>query len=158
MSACMSRNPEWLRKLAEAYFDPSVNRDLPLDDDDADEPDYNRADAVVLQVLELLWDDPEDCWRFIQIACELPLTVEQLGLLGAGVFEDLMDEVGELFIDRVERAVEGNAALQTVVDAAWTMRVTPHVATRLHALQSDAAATDNAARRSRWLAQQTGKS
>ena len=147
----MSRTAEWLRKLAEAYFDPSLNQDLALDDDDPSELDYNRADAVVSQVLGLLLDDPEDCWRFIQVACELPLAVEQLGLVGAGVFEDLMDEAGELFIDRVEQAIEGNAALQTVVDGAWTMSMTPQVATRLQALQSDAVATDNEARRRWWL-------
>jgi hypothetical protein len=154
----MSRDDAWLRRLAEVYFDESLPVDIPLDDDDPRYPDDDRRGSVLGQVLTLPDEEPEDCWRFIQIACEMPLSKDQLGLLGAGVFEDLMDAHGKNFLDRVEHAIEGNAALQAVVDGAWTMSVTPEVATRLHALQSDAVAADNEARRRLWLAQQTGQS
>ena len=153
----MARDPIWLRKLAEAYFDASKHADLPLDDDDPRDQNCNRADAVVSQVLGLLPDEPEDCWRFIQIACELKPSVEQLGLLGAGIFEDLMDEFGEQFIDRIEVLAAVNPALQTVVDGAWTMSMPLQIAERIEAIQTGPVAADNRVRRDWWLAQKDRK-
>ena len=132
----MSRTPDWLRKLAEAYFDPSLHRDLPLDDDDPSEASYDRERAVVSQVLGLPHDEPEDCWRLIQFASELPLTEDQLGLLGAGILEDLMDYHGSDFLDRVELAAKESPAMQTVVDAVWTMSMDPYVARAFKSIQS----------------------
>src|SRR5688572_21241220 len=103
---CMTRDETWLRKLAEAYFDPSLHPELPLDDDDPRGADYDRNNAVVSQVLGLE-EEPEDCWRFIQICCDLPLMADQLGLVGAGIFETLMDENGGQFIDRVGSCRKG---------------------------------------------------
>ena len=154
----MSRDDAWLRRLAEVYFDETLPVNISLDDDDPRHPDDDPRSTVLAQVYGLPDEEPEDCWRFIQISCEMPLSKDQLGLLGAGVFEDLMDAHGGDFLDRLEHVIEGNAALQTVVDGCWTMSVTPEVATRLQALQSDAVAHDNEARRRWWLAQQTSQS
>lgn len=131
----MARDAIWLRKLAEAYFDPSVHQDLPLDDDDPLEAGYDRAQAVISQVLGLD-EEPEDCWRFIQIASQLPLTDDQLGLLGAGLMENLMDAHGSEFLDRVEVAAKLSPAMQTVVDAVWTMSMDPYVARAFKTIQS----------------------
>jgi hypothetical protein len=152
----MTRAAAWLRKLVEAYFDPSLHTDLCLDDDDPTDPDYVRADALISQVFTLPYDAPEDCWLFLQIACDLSLADDQLGLLGAGVFEDLMDEHGHAFIERVESAVIANAAMRDVVDGAWTMSMEPLVAQRVEAIQSRQKARDNQLRRQRWEAQQGG--
>ena len=132
----MTREQDWLRKLVEAYFNPSLHQDLPLDDDDPEDPGYDRERAVISQVLALPHDEPEDCWRFIEMACELPLTPDQLGLLGAGIFEDLMDYHGPDFLDRVEAAAKASAPMQTVVDAAWTMSMDPCVARAFKTIQS----------------------
>lgn len=145
----MTRDAEWLRKLAEAYFDPSVHTDLALDDDDPSEPGYDRSEAVVSQVVGLP-DEPEDCWLFIQTACRLPLSDEQLGLLGAGVFEDLMDAYGVDFIERVEQAAAESPNVRAVVSGAWTMSMEQEVATRIEAMQSGRVAQDNAQRRKWW--------
>ena len=152
----MTRDAAWLRKLAEAYFDPSLHTDLCLDDDNPTEPDYIRADAVISQVLALPYHAPEDCWRFLQIACELPLADDQLGLLGAGIFEDLMDEYGNAFIGRVEGAAMHDPALRGVVNGAWTMSMDSVVAQRVEAIQSPQKAVDNQLRRQWWNAQQGG--
>lgn len=146
----MERDPTWLRKLAEAYFDHSVHQDLPLDDDAPLFPEDDRAGSVISQVLGLLPDEPDACWQFIQIASELPLTAEQLGLLGAGVFEDLMDEEGGRFIERVEQAVIRSAAMQEIVNGAWTMSMNPVVARHIEALQSPPLGAKNAAMREDW--------
>lgn len=152
----MIRDAAWLRKLAEAYFDPSLHADLCLDNDDPTEPDYVRADAVISQVLALPHHSPEDCWRFLQIACDLPLADDQLGLLGAGIFEDLMDEHGDAFIERVEGAAIDDPAMQCVIDGAWTMSMGSMVAQRVEAIQSPQKAGDNQLRRQLWNAQQGG--
>jgi hypothetical protein len=91
---------------------------------------------VLSQIFQLPVEEPEDCWRFIQIACELPLSDDQLGLLGAGVLEDLMDAHGQDFLDRVEAAAKESVHMQTVVDAVWTMNMDPYVARSFKTIQS----------------------
>jgi hypothetical protein len=132
----MTRDDAWLRRLAEAYFDETLPVDIPLDDDDPKYPDEDRRGSVLGQVYMLPTDEPEDCWRFIQIACELRLSEDKLGLLGAGVMEDLMDSHGADFLDRVEAAAKESAAMQTVVDAVWTMSMDPYVPRSFKTLQS----------------------
>jgi hypothetical protein len=132
----MSKDDAWLRRLAEVYFDETLPVDIALDGDDPRYPDEDRRGSVLNQVYQLPDDEPEDCWRFIQIACELPLSEDQLGLLGAGVFEDLMDAHGADFLDRVKAAAKESSAMQTVVDAAWTMSMDPYVARAFKAMQS----------------------
>ena len=110
--------------------------DIPLDEDDPRYPEDDRRGAVLGQVFRLPADEPEDCWRFVEIACGLPLSPDQLGLLGAGVLEDLMDAHGAAFLDRVEAAAKTSAAMQTVVDAVWTMSMDPYVARAFKTIQS----------------------
>jgi hypothetical protein len=132
----MSRDDTWLRRLAEIYFDEGLPVDIPLDDDDPRYSDNDRRGGVLIQLFRLPKDEPEACWRFIQIACELPLSEDQLGLLGAGVLEDLMDAHGSDFLDRVQAAAKESAAMQTVVDAVWTMSMDAYVAHAFKAIQS----------------------
>ena len=132
----MSRDDAWLRRLAEVYFDETLPVDIALDDDDPSYPNDDRRGSVFAQVYRLPNDEPEDCWRFVQIACELPLSEDRLGLLGAGVLEDLMDSHGADFLDRVEAAAKESAAMQTVVDAVWTMSMEPYVARAFKTVQS----------------------
>jgi hypothetical protein len=119
----MGRQEEWLKELAACYFDPARGACLPLDDDDPAVPELSteeRRDAVISQVLKLAYPEPEACWRFIQLACQVPLSDQQLGLLGAGVFEDLMDHHGLIFIDRVEEAARADPRMRALVAAVWT--------------------------------------
>jgi len=132
----MSRDDGWLRRLAEVYFDETLPVDIALDDDDPRYPDEDRRGSVLGQVYMLPVDEPEDCWRFVQIACELPLSNDQLGLLGAGVLEDLMDSHGADFLDRVQSASKESAAMRRVVDAVWTMSMDPYVARAFKTIQS----------------------
>jgi hypothetical protein len=50
--------------------------------------------------------------------------------------EDLMDSHGADFLDRVEAAAKESAAMQTVVDAVWTMSMDPYVPRSFKTLQS----------------------
>ena len=115
----MARDVVWLQKLAAAYHDPLREPDLPLAND-ATTPDFDRRSAIVAQVHNLAENEPEDCWLVIQMACELPLSDEQIGLLGAYAFEQLMHEHGLGLINRVEAAAHENPTLRKVVDSVWT--------------------------------------
>ena len=132
----MSREDTWLRRLAEIYFDEALPVDITLDDDDPGHLDEDRRGDVLLQVFRLPKYEPEECWRLIQIACRLPLSEDQLGMLGAGILEDLMDAHGSDFLDRIEAAAKESAAMQTVVDAVWTMGMDAYVARAFKTMQS----------------------
>ena len=132
----MTREHAWLRRLAEVYFDETLPVDITLDHDDPRYVDDDRRGSVLRQVFMLPDDEPEDCWRFIQIACELPLSNDQLGLLGAGVLEDLMSSHGADFLDRVEAAAKDSVTMQRVVDAVWPMSMDPYVARAFKTIQS----------------------
>ena len=136
---CVSRDQAWLVQLARCYFDPELDADLLLDNDDPNHPEQSKADrhdSVVCQVLDLAHKEPEDCWRFIQIACEMSLSRDQLELLGAGIFEDLMDEYGLQFIDRVEDAARIDRNVRTVVDAVWVMDMDQSVVRGIKAIKA----------------------
>ena len=57
-------------------------------------------------------------------------------MLGAGILEDLMDAHGSDFLDRIEAAAKESAAMQTVVDAVWTMGMDAYVARAFKTMQS----------------------
>lgn len=135
----MGREQEWLSELAACYFDPLREARLVLDNDDPAFPDLSveeRREAVISQVLQLAEPEPEACWRFIEIACRMPLSDEQLGLLGAGLFEDLMDHHGLNFIDRVEIAARDDPRMRVVVDAVWTTDMDQSVVRGIKAIKA----------------------
>lgn len=132
----MSKDDAWLRRLAEVYFDEALPVDIPLDDYDPRYLDDERRGDVLNQVFRLPKDEPEECWRFNLIACALPLSEDQLGLLGAGILEDLMDAHGSDFLDWVEAAAKVSPAMQTAVDAVWTMSMDAYVARTFKSIQS----------------------
>ena len=129
----MMRDQDWLRRLVEAYFDPHRHTDLLLDDP---EIDSDRESSILCQVLDMPSKNPEECWHFLQIACGMPITDDQLGLLGAGIFEDLMDDHGATYIDRVEAASIEGRSMRVLVKAAWTMSMGPEIARRIETLQA----------------------
>jgi hypothetical protein len=118
----MIRDIGWLRKLAECYFAPARWADVMLDNDPGptDLTIEDRHGSVLTQIWSLEQHEPEECWRFIEVCCQMPLTEEQLGLLGAGLFEDLMDDHGPRFIDRVKQEARIDPSMRALVDAVWT--------------------------------------
>ena len=127
------RNDEWLRDLAEIYFEIDPHPEIVLDQDD---PGGDRHTDAICAVFDLR-ENPETAWRFIQICCDsLDLDDDQLGLLGAGLFEDLMDDAGRSFIDRVESSYAESATFRKVVNAVWTMSMSGDVADRIDRLKS----------------------
>ena len=131
----MSRDPAWLGALAHAYLNEDLNVDIPLDDDDPRFIDENRYGSVISQIFKLAYDEPEECWSFIKIVCAMPLSEGDIGLLGAGTFEDLMDYHGDAFIERVEAEAKTSDQFRKVVRAAWTESMNEDVARRIEALQ-----------------------
>jgi hypothetical protein len=61
-----------------------------------------------LEAFDRVWEmsrtKPELCWRLLEVARRGDYSNEQLAVISAGPFEDLMGHHGELFIDRVELA------------------------------------------------------
>ena len=124
---------EWLWTLAEMYFEIEPHPEIVLDPDD---PEGDRHTDAICAVFDLR-KNPESAWRFIEVCCEkLQLTDDQLGLLGAGLFEDLMDDAGKSFIDRVEAGYGGSESFRKVVNAVWTMSMSGDVADRIDCLKA----------------------
>jgi hypothetical protein len=122
---------EWLQTLAEIYFEIDLHPEIVLDPDDPDGDQHTDAICAVLDLVE----EPEAAWRFIEICCDqLSLDDDQLGLLGAGLFEDLMDDAGTRFIDRVEARYAMSDCIRKVVNAVWTMSMSKDVGERIDRL------------------------
>jgi len=137
LSCGMERDVIWLSNLVEAYSDASLHANLLLNKDlRYTEGVEERHGAVISQVYRLMAEEPDDAWKFIELACDMPLSRENFELLGAGLFEDLMDEHGLQFIDRVEAAVLENANMRTVVDAVWTTNMNQSVIRGLKAIKA----------------------
>ena len=133
----MARDVIWLRNLVEAYFDASLHTSLPLDEDlRSTEGVEQRHGAVNSQVYRLVEEEPNDAWKFIELACDMPLSRENFELLGAGLFENLMHEHGLQFIDRVEIAVLENSNMRTIVDTVWTTKMDQSVIRGLKAIKA----------------------
>jgi hypothetical protein len=64
---------------------------------------------------------------------------DQLGLLGAGLFEDLMDDAGATFIDRVEASYVASDCMRKVLNAIWTLSMAKDVAERIERLIAQSA-------------------
>jgi hypothetical protein len=122
---------DWLHTLAEIYFEIDLHPEIELDPDDPEGDQHTDAICAVYDLVE----QPEAAWRFIEICCDkLSLDDDQLGLLGAGLFEDLMDEAGARFIDRVEASYATSDCIRKVVNAVWTMSMPKDVAERIDRL------------------------
>ncbi len=63
--------------------------------------------------------DPDQCWRFLEIARRSNLSGAQLAFLSAGPFEDMMKRHGDEFIVRVEVEAHSDPNMRTLVATVW---------------------------------------
>ena len=63
--------------------------------------------------------DPDQCWRFLEIAVRADLSDPQPAYLSAGPFEDLLKQHGGDFISRVEVAARDDSKMQALVATVW---------------------------------------
>lgn len=98
---------------------------------------YLEQEAVAFDtVAAMSAHDPEQCWRFLEIARRSDLSVEQLAFLSAGPFEDMMKRHGAEFIARVEAASRADPHMRTLVATVWRAGMSDALWNRVVALRS----------------------
>lgn len=63
--------------------------------------------------------DAEDCWKAILEVLALNPPENVLGVLAAGPLEDLIDECGEQFIERIEREAREHRVFRDLLRGVW---------------------------------------
>lgn len=83
------------------------------------------------QIDELREEDPEACWRIIQVILHLDSSDEILSNLAAGPVEDLLGSHGEKFIERIETAASEDASFRKLLAAVWENNIPQEIWTRV---------------------------
>ena len=63
--------------------------------------------------------DPEDAWRVILAVLSLKPNANIIGILAAGPLEDLIEDQGAKFIDRIEDEARRNPAFRHLLGGVW---------------------------------------
>ncbi len=74
-----------------------------------------HADGAFEAVSAMSAYDPDQCWRFLEIARRADLSDPQLAFLSAGPFEDMLKRHGRDFIARVEEAAHADPKMRVLV-------------------------------------------
>lgn len=77
----------------------------------------------------------EDCWRLVLEVLRLTCDPEVLGVLAAGVLEDIIEEAGPAFVRRIEWQAWTDPAFRRLLAAAWPCG-SPDVWARIEAARS----------------------
>jgi Family of unknown function (DUF6869) len=85
---------------------------------------------------ELGKDDPEGALALVKEVVRIEEHPRMLGLLAAGLTEDLLVAHGPAVIDAVEAEARGHERFRQVLVGVWTSRVDPEVVARLEALMT----------------------
>ncbi len=72
-----------------------------------------------LRLNNLLSEDHESCWLVILEIVNLTNSRKVLDVLSAGLIEDLIEDYGELFIDRIESIVKENPKFKLMLENIW---------------------------------------
>ena len=78
--------------------------------------------------------DAEDCWLCILEILKLSPSEEVLAVLAAGPLEDLIDDHGPVFIDRIETESRRNPAFRHLLGGVWKSS-TPEIWARVEKAQ-----------------------
>jgi hypothetical protein len=102
---------EWARAYVEAQQDPSLLR--------GDHPLW----WTVERFMSILGGEEkakaEDAWKAILRILELDPPDEVVAILAAGPLEDLIDDYGSLFIDRIEIESRRNSKFRHLLGGVW---------------------------------------
>jgi hypothetical protein len=80
--------------------------------------------------------DPEQCWRFLEIARSASLSDAHLAFLSAGPFEDMLKRHGAHLIARVEDAAETDLQMRTLLATVWRAGMSDDLWDRISALRT----------------------
>jgi len=95
-----------------------------------------RDDDAFKAVSAMSAYDPDQCWRFLEIARRADLSDSQLAFLSAGPFEDMMKRHGGEFIARVEMAARADSKMRVLVATLWRAGMSDELWDRILALRA----------------------
>jgi hypothetical protein len=100
-------------------------------------PENEDQQCAFADVIDLLRDSPEDCWRLIELACHMDLSIEQAAYFAAGPVEDILGMHGEVFIDKLEVTARAQARMKTFVAGVWRGQMSDAIWGRVLALRRE---------------------
>jgi len=100
---------------------------------DESHPDHLAAYEFMV---ELVGETAELCWSgILEVVARRP-SERVLGMVAAGLVEDLLDDSGELFIDRIEAQASADPVFRRMLRGVWQSG-TPEVWARLVAARAE---------------------
>ena len=100
-------------------------------------PLYLERDDDAFEAVRMMGaHDPDQCWRFLEIARNADLSDVQLAYLSAGPFEDLLKRHGRDFIARVEVAARDDTKMRVLVATVWRAGMSDELWDRVMALRT----------------------
>ena len=99
--------------------------------------EYGEAEIAIICAVEELTERPKELWRFVQLALPLCAAEPARGMLAAGPLEDLIQEHGAGFIDRIERLAQTDPAFASLLSGVWLPASEDPVTLRYLALGCD---------------------
>jgi hypothetical protein len=101
------------------------------------EPGSEDQQLAFVDAADLLADAPEVCWRLIELAAKMDLTIKQVAFFAAGPVEDILGGHGEGFIDRLELAARSQPGMRSFVACVWRGQMSDTIWGRLLALREE---------------------
>ncbi|MGB6372257.1 MAG: DUF6869 domain-containing protein [Methylocella sp.] len=83
---------------------------------------------------ELVRNDPETAWHFLQKMWKLDTTDQMLANIAAGPLEDLLRYHGERLIDRIEEMTQSDPVFKKMLGAVWRNTIPDDVWNRVKAV------------------------
>ena len=96
--------------------------------------DLEAFDAVAW---EMPRNCPEDCWRLLEVARRGGYSDEDLAVISAGPFEDLMGYHGADYIEKVEAAARIDERMRYLLGTVWRGKIVDAIWARLLSLRSE---------------------
>jgi hypothetical protein len=84
-----------------------------------DAPERSYQEAAADEVSRLEQNDPEKCWRLLELSCAENLPDDRIAFLAAGPFENLLGNHGAAFVERVEIAARRSEHMRFLVATVW---------------------------------------
>ena len=119
-------NEQELQKIAETWITLYY---LPEDSDERKGNfwAYNK-------LCDLEYNEPETCWKIIQLICRLDGSDVVLANLAAGPLESLLANHGNGFIDRIESLAQTDQQFRKLLGAVWQNNITDATWARIKAV------------------------
>lgn len=96
--------------------------------------EYNANYWAYCRLIDLCDDDPEKCFKVIELIRSIDGSDLILSNLAAGPLEDLLSKHGELFIDRIEKYAQTDPQLKKLLGAVWQNSISDAIWERIKAL------------------------